>query len=321
MSAGLSFRGWVHAQLGELAVFRPIFAVASSSRGSTSYVRHPVDPALRDQPVGRAPRPVRPRGTGRGRRTAARVHGHGVRRAAAQRAREGAVSAWQERGGDRGFPVLPSDPRWGRPAQPACLLWRPALALALRDSAPQEAGRLVAEELEITRGSACRGPWGWRCGPRGCSKAGSAGSACCVTPPRRSSGPQPAGAARALTDLGGALRRAGRRAEARKPLARGLELARACGAPRLAERAEQELRATGARPRAAVRSGLDALTPSELRVCLMAAQGMSNPEIAQSLFVTRGTVESQLHSAYSKLDIRSRRELASRLEPNRPDPT
>jgi DNA-binding CsgD family transcriptional regulator len=63
-----------------------------------------------------------------------------------------------------------------------------------------------------------------------------------------------------------------------------------------------------------VRSGLDALTPSELRVCRMAAQGMSNPEIAQALFVTRGTVESQLHASYAKLGIRSRRELTSRLQ-------
>lgn len=120
--------------------------------------------------------------------------------------------------------------------------------------------------------------------------------------------------ARALTDLGAALRRTGRRADAREPLAVGLDLARACGAQRLADRAEEELRATGARPRAIVRSGLDSLTPSELRVCRMAAQGMSNPEIAQTLFVTRGTVESQLHSSYAKLDIRSRRELTSRLQ-------
>jgi len=46
----------------------------------------------------------------------------------------------------------------------------------------------------------------------------------------------------------------------------------------------------------------------------MAAQGMSNPEIAQTLFVTRGTVESQLHSSYTKLGIGSRRELTSRLQ-------
>ena len=63
-----------------------------------------------------------------------------------------------------------------------------------------------------------------------------------------------------------------------------------------------------------MRSGIEALTPSELRVCRMAAQGMTNPEIAQALFVTRGTVESQLHSSYTKLAIRSRRELASRLQ-------
>jgi DNA-binding CsgD family transcriptional regulator len=45
----------------------------------------------------------------------------------------------------------------------------------------------------------------------------------------------------------------------------------------------------------------------------MAAEGMSNPEIAQGLFVTRGTVESHLHSAYAKLAIGSRGELAAAL--------
>jgi DNA-binding CsgD family transcriptional regulator len=55
-----------------------------------------------------------------------------------------------------------------------------------------------------------------------------------------------------------------------------------------------------------VRSGVDALTPSERRVCQLAAEGHSNPEIAQALFVTRRTVESHLASAYRKLGISSR---------------
>jgi DNA-binding CsgD family transcriptional regulator len=63
-----------------------------------------------------------------------------------------------------------------------------------------------------------------------------------------------------------------------------------------------------------MRSGIDALTASERRVCEMAAAGMSNPEIAQALFVTRATVESHLHSAYRKLDLTSRRQLGDALE-------
>jgi hypothetical protein len=55
--------------------------------------------------------------------------------------------------------------------------------------------------------------------------------------------------ARAQVDVGAALRRSGRRAEARGPLRAGMDLAHACGATRLAEHARDELRATGARPR------------------------------------------------------------------------
>lgn len=73
------------------------------------------------------------------------------------------------------------------------------------------------------------------------------------------------------------------------------------------------MRATGARPRRLVYSGVDALTASELRVARLAAAGQSNPEIAQSLFVTRKTVEAHLSNVYSKLDITSRRQLSAAL--------
>jgi DNA-binding CsgD family transcriptional regulator len=121
--------------------------------------------------------------------------------------------------------------------------------------------------------------------------------------------------ARALTDLGARLRRAGRRSEAREPLAEAVDLAHRCGAGALLIRAREELAATGARPRRFARWGVDALTPSERRICGLAAQGLSNPEIAQALFVTRATVESHLHSAYRKLEIGSRKQLAGALAP------
>jgi DNA-binding CsgD family transcriptional regulator len=60
-------------------------------------------------------------------------------------------------------------------------------------------------------------------------------------------------------------------------------------------------------------SGVDALTPSERRVAQMAASGASNPEIAQALFLTRGTIESHLHAAYRKLGISSRKQLNDAL--------
>jgi DNA-binding CsgD family transcriptional regulator len=112
--------------------------------------------------------------------------------------------------------------------------------------------------------------------------------------------------ARSLVSHGAALRRAGRRADARDPLRRGLDLAARCGATGLERAAHEELLAAGARPRRQAVTGVQSLTPSELRVCRLAAEGRSNPEIAQALFVTRRTVESHLARAYRKLAIASR---------------
>jgi DNA-binding CsgD family transcriptional regulator len=123
--------------------------------------------------------------------------------------------------------------------------------------------------------------------------------------------------ARALVDLGAAMRRAGRRAASREPLRAGMELAHRCAAGPLAERARDELVATGARPRRMVRTGVDALTPSELRVARMAATGMTNREIAQALFVTARTVETHLTHAYPKLGIVSREDLGAALAGDR----
>jgi DNA-binding CsgD family transcriptional regulator len=119
--------------------------------------------------------------------------------------------------------------------------------------------------------------------------------------------------ARALTDLGAALRRRGRRAIARPPLRAGLDLAQRCAATALARRAHDELVATGARPRRFVLSGLDALTGSERRVAEMAAEGLTNREIAQALFVTEKTVEAHLGHTFRKLDIGSRSQLPAAL--------
>ena len=118
---------------------------------------------------------------------------------------------------------------------------------------------------------------------------------------------------RALADYGGALRRANRRADARTPLRCALALAEECRADALAERAREELAVTGARVPRTDRQGQESLTPSEKRICEMAAGGLSNPAIAQALFVTVKTVEMHLGHAYRKLDIRSRTELPRAL--------
>jgi DNA-binding CsgD family transcriptional regulator len=121
--------------------------------------------------------------------------------------------------------------------------------------------------------------------------------------------------ARASIDLGAALRRAGQPSVAREHLRRGLELAVRCGSHRLADVALQEMAATGIkRRRRAFLSGTDALTPTERRVARLAIDGLSNPEIGRTLFVTRKTVEMHLSSVYRKLGIRSRGELRSALE-------
>jgi DNA-binding CsgD family transcriptional regulator len=119
--------------------------------------------------------------------------------------------------------------------------------------------------------------------------------------------------ARALTDLGAALRRANRRREARGALRDGLALAERCGARALAERGRTELRAAGGRARDPAGGGVLRLTASERRVAELAAQGRSNPEIAQELFVTRKTVETHLGHVYLKLGIAGRAELGRAL--------
>src|SRR5439155_8927346 len=119
--------------------------------------------------------------------------------------------------------------------------------------------------------------------------------------------------AQALVDLGAALRRSGKRAAAREPLRRGLDLARECGATALARRADQELVMAGARPRRRAFRGIESLTAAERRVATMAAEGMANRDIAQALFVTVRTVENHLARVYPKLDVHSRTDLPTAL--------
>ena len=126
--------------------------------------------------------------------------------------------------------------------------------------------------------------------------------------------------ARASADLGAMLRRRNRRTEARELLREALDAARGAGARPLAEYAETELRATGARPRRVVLSGLDSLTASERRVAEFAGQGLSNREIAQTLFVTARTVEGHLTSVFRKLQVDSRDELPAALAGDSPVP-
>jgi class 3 adenylate cyclase len=123
----------------------------------------------------------------------------------------------------------------------------------------------------------------------------------------------PIALARTLMDIGSALRRRRQPAGAREPLRQALDLARKCGARPIAERAEHELRATGARPRRDRITGRDALTATEQRVAQLAIDGMTNRQIAETLFVTRKTVESHLDHIFHKLGIHTRGELEPAL--------
>jgi DNA-binding CsgD family transcriptional regulator len=122
--------------------------------------------------------------------------------------------------------------------------------------------------------------------------------------------------AASLLALGAWLVDRGRMREARDPLGEALELADRMGAASLAAAALTGLHSTGTRPRRAARTGVEALTASELRSARMAANGQPNREIARRLFVSTKTVEAQLSSAYRKLEIAGRHELTAALTPN-----
>ena len=113
--------------------------------------------------------------------------------------------------------------------------------------------------------------------------------------------------------LGARLRRDGRRRDAIALLEAALVGAQRHGALRLRRLVAEELIGAGAETQPAPINGRDALTPTERRVALLAAEGLSNPTIAQRLFVTRRTVETHLTHAYAKLDVTRRDQLAAAL--------
>jgi DNA-binding CsgD family transcriptional regulator len=118
-----------------------------------------------------------------------------------------------------------------------------------------------------------------------------------------------------LVAYGSALRRAGRRSDARLHLRQGLDLADRHHWQAVVAIAREELRASGAKPRRNAQTGVDALTPSELRVARLAAAGDTNRAIAQALFITLRAVELHLTNVYRKLGIQSRDQLGSVLRP------
>lgn len=204
--------------------------------------------------------------------------------------------------------------RLGLMRNPAAAPWRTLKAVALdRLERTEEAIALAAEELEAARAWGGRQAIGHALRVLGQLRReeGLADLEAAVETLEQSSARLEL--AKALLDLGTALRLARQPTKAREPLRRAIELGSACSADALAERARSELRAAGARPRREALGGIESLTPSERRVAGMAAEEMTNREIAQALFVTPKTVEVHLSNAYRKLEISNRRQLAGVL--------
>jgi DNA-binding CsgD family transcriptional regulator len=119
--------------------------------------------------------------------------------------------------------------------------------------------------------------------------------------------------ARVQASYGAALRRAGRLREARTELAAALDLTEQIGMTRLHERTVTELRAAGGRARRTRVTGVGSLTDGQAAVAKLAAEGRTNREIAESLYVTVKTVETHLAAVYRKLSVPGREHLEAAL--------
>jgi DNA-binding CsgD family transcriptional regulator len=120
--------------------------------------------------------------------------------------------------------------------------------------------------------------------------------------------PMPFDRARTLLALGAALRRAKRKRHARATLEEAVQVFEALGATLWAQKARAELGQIGGRA-----ASQGELTPTERRVAELVAQGLTNKEVAGTLFVSARTVEFHLSNVYRKLGLRSRAELARRF--------
>jgi DNA-binding CsgD family transcriptional regulator len=119
--------------------------------------------------------------------------------------------------------------------------------------------------------------------------------------------------ARVLLAQGIWLRRRRRVSESRAPLRGARDAFDALGAAPWGERARQELRASGETSRSRSADTRDQLSPQELQIALMAAEGLSNREIGQRLFLSHRTVGSHLYRVFPKLGITTRAELSRAL--------
>ena len=195
---------------------------------------------------------------------------------------------------------------------PAVAPWRSDAAISYAAlGQTEEAERLAAAELELAESFGAPGAIGRALRALGTIREPERGLVALEQAVDRLDSSQNAlERARALVDFGAALRRSGRRREAREPLRHGLDLAKRCGALPLTERAMREAKVAGARPRRTAMYGLDSLTARERQTAALAAEGMSNRDIAETLVVTVKTVEWHLKHSYRKLGVSSRGKLS-----------
>jgi DNA-binding CsgD family transcriptional regulator len=210
---------------------------------------------------------------------------------------------------------------WGC-SSPTLLPWRSVASVALAQLGEEKRAREMAEE-ELRLAQELGTPRAVGIAQRAVALAGP--------PDERRAGLEAAVAtlengtaklelARATCELGAELRRSGERSAAREVLRRAHALATECGGTRLADRARDELSRSGARLIREPVSGVEALTPSEVRVAELAAEGLTNREVAQALFVSEKTVETHLGRVYRKLDIKSRHALPGALAERQAEP-
>jgi DNA-binding CsgD family transcriptional regulator len=121
-------------------------------------------------------------------------------------------------------------------------------------------------------------------------------------------------AARAQLAYGAWLRRQHRMTESRPPLREAAQTFEALGLLRLAERARRELRASGEAPRRRDPGAWAQLTPQELQIAQLAAEGLSNREIGERLYLSHRTVGSHLYRLFPKLGVTSRAQLRDALD-------
>jgi DNA-binding CsgD family transcriptional regulator len=185
---------------------------------------------------------------------------------------------------------------------------------AARSEAPDRAAKALELLAETTRASGTD----WALGIEARSRALASGDAAAESLYREAI--DRLGRASLRVELGRAhlvygewLRRQRRRRDARDQLARAYEIFDLAGAAAFAERARNELRASGGQARERAVATRDPLTAQEAAIARLAGEGASNPEIAAQMFISPATVAYHLRKVFAKLGITSRNQLARAL--------